>query len=106
MTTVRFPAALLWVLLVLALTMSGAVVWGVSHFEDDLGARSAARLEEAALDLAVRVDGRDVSLSGTVASDREAALAGDLVLAVRGVRRVTADDVTVGEASATGGGGG
>ncbi len=102
MTTARFPIGLLWVVLLIALTTGGAVVWGLSHFEDDLGARSATELERAGLDLAVRVDGRDVSLSGSVASDGEAALAGHLVSAVRGVRRVTVD-VTVDPAAAAGG---
>lgn len=64
-----------------------ALVWGLGNQEDDLGAKAEAALEEAGLVASVDFDGRDATLSGTLAvSDQAEAIA--VVREITGVRDV------------------
>ena len=81
-----------------------AVLWALFEFgaksrapyiQADIQNRTEAAISDAALNgISVSTDGRDVTLSGSVSSDADLALAGDTGTSVRGVR-VVENDVSV-----------
>ena len=92
---VRFPATVLWLLLVLVIIGAGAVRWGVAHFEDDLTVRSEAVLAAAGYRIDVRFEGRDASLSGSVTSEQALEDVAALVGGLSGVRVVRATGISI-----------
>jgi OOP family OmpA-OmpF porin len=88
-STVPAAAWLLAALLVVCSAM--AVVWGMSHMEDDILSRGQQALADAGLhDVTLVVEGRDAVLTGSVEPPQTAADAANVLRRVRGVRRVDA----------------
>jgi len=76
------PLAILWIL---------ATIFTGKSIDSDLGKRSTSALGSAIVNPAFNVDGRDVSVSGTVFSADEAGKIASIVDTVWGVRKVLVD---------------
>ena len=90
----RWIAIIAGVLLLWALFQFGARTQA-PEIQQDIQTRTSAAIADAGLtDVAVATDGRDVTLSGSVADEASVEAAGDVAAGVRGVRTV-ANDITV-----------
>lgn len=89
----RVPRSVWWLTVGWLAVTVGAVLWGVPHEERNLTERAEAAL--AGQPVAVEFDGRDAAILGQVGGPADIDRAAATVRAVRGVRRVSTNGVTV-----------
>ena len=95
----RLRVRTIWLTLALLTVLAIGAIYGHRLVEDDLDGRIGRALQQEGFDdVEVELEGRAVTLTGSVPSAADADLAADAVRAVKGIKGLTVE-LTIGEPS-------